>query len=550
MNMKRFDNNLIEKIRNRARLVDITSDYTRMDSKKKGSWAYCPFHNESNASLHLEPKRGVYYCHGCQAKGDVFTMVMKLSGLSFGEAVRHVAERFNIPIDDEVDDERIQAQYKMRQALDIAAKHYQDGLVSSMSVRAYLEGRGVTEESQKKWGIGFSRKGDQALINKLKTFGLTTYAEDAGILKQGKFGIYEVFGGRLVFPIKNKVGKIVTFAGRDISGESRAKYINGKETSLYQKSHVLYGMKIAMPGISENKQIIITEGYLDVIHMHQAGFTETVATCGTALTTDMVRSFSRLTKTAVCFFDSDKAGLAASMRALPVLSSYGVDAKLATLPDGLDPADGCAKDEVMVCDAVDAARPLLDVWLENLSSTYPSTPNGRQEAAIEIKPVINSYKDVAKDIVLRKAANVIGVSPAALRSLVSEAPNSMPEKEKERVVDTLSMSVARLCIVSPEDIPTLKKKLNIEWVDGEGERSLIKLLLKGAPIHEVVRKVEPFLQGPLLKLAVEEDEPVSVSRVLVLLELRFVERTIKFLKGSERLDAQRNRIKLKWAATH
>lgn len=544
--MKRFDNNLIEKIRNRARLMDIVSDYTRIDSKKKGNWAYCPFHNEKNASLHLEPKRGVYYCHGCQAKGDIFTMVMNLSGLSFGEAVRHVAERFNIPIDEAVDDERIQAQYKMRQALDISAKHYQDGLKASLSVRSYLKGRGITEESQEKWGIGFARKGDTALIQKLKNFGLTIYAEDAGILKQGKFGIYEVFGGRLVFPIRNKVGKIVTFAGRDISGESRAKYINGKETSLYQKSQILYGMKNAMPGINENNQIVITEGYLDVIHMHQAGFTETVATCGTALTAEMVRSFSRLTKKAVCFFDGDEAGERASMKALPVLAKYGVDATVVSLPDGMDPADGCAKDEMLVCDAVDEAKPLLDVWLQNLSRRYSNTPNGRQEAAIEIKPVINSYRDVAKDIVLRKAANVIGVSPAALRSLVAEAPNIMPQEKKAKVPDPLAMSVARLCIVNPSDIGDVKKNLKIKWIDGEGEQALIKLLLKGSPIHEVARKVDPFLQGPLLKLAVEEDEPVSVTRALALLELRFVERGISDLTGRERLDAQRRRMKLKW----
>ena len=544
--MKRFDNNLIEKIRNKAKLVEIASDYTRLDSKKKGHWAYCPFHNEKSASLHLEPSRGVYYCHGCQAKGDIFTMVMKLSGLSFGEAVRHVAERFNIPIDDEVDDERIQAQYKMRQALDITAKHYQDGLKASLSVRAYLKERGVTDESQEKWGLGFARKGDRTLEEKLRKLGLTVYAEDAGILKQGKFGIYQVFGGRLVFPIKNKVGKIVTFAGRDITGESRAKYINGKETSLYQKSQVLYGIKNAMPGISENGQIVITEGYLDVIHMHQAGFTETVATCGTALTTDMVRSFSRLTKNAVCFFDGDDAGVRASMKALPVLSKYSVDATVVTLPDGMDPADGCAKDEEMVCDAVDNAEPLLDVWLRNLSRKYPSTPNGRQEAAIEIKPVINSYKDVAKDIVLRKAANVIGVSPASLRSLVSDAPNIMPEEKKARVPDPLAMSVARLCIVNPDDIPIVKKSLKIKWIDGDSEQKLIKLLLKGSPIHEVARKVEPFLQGPLLKLAVEDDEPVSATRALALLELRFVERGIANLSGRERLDAQRRRMALKW----
>ena len=341
--MKRFDNNLIEKVRNKAKLTEIITDYTKLDRKKKGHWAICPFHDEKSASLHIEPSRGVYYCHGCHAKGDVYTLVMNLNGLAFGDAVRHVAERFGIELDEAVDDDRIQAQYRMRRALDITCEHYTKELGQNMTAMAYLKSRGIQQASIDGWSLGFARRGDTALEEKLRGYGLVMAAVDAGILNEGRHGLYQVFGGRLIFPVKNKIGKVVTFAGRDITGNLKAKYINGKETGLYQKSQILYGLQSALKPIRTEDQIVICEGYLDVIHMHQAGYKETVATCGTALTKEMVKSFSRLTKKCICFFDGDDAGIRAAMKALPVLTHYNVDAYLASLPSGKDPADGSGR---------------------------------------------------------------------------------------------------------------------------------------------------------------------------------------------------------------
>ena len=548
--MMKYSNNLIETVRKKADLLDLISDYTTLDKKKKGHWAMCPFHEEKTASLHLEPKRGVYYCHGCGAKGDIFTIPMVLNGLAFGEAVHYVAERFNIEISDEVDDERIQAQYQMRRALDIACRYYKKELSSNEKAMKYLGSRGVLVGSIVDWEIGYAPSNDPEFIKTFRDFNLTQHAINAGILSDGQYGLYSTFKGRIVFPIKNKIGKVVAFAGRDITGKSKAKYINGKETSLYQKSQILYGLSNALPHVRENGQIIIVEGYFDAIRVNQTGYKEVVATCGTALTKDMVKSFSRLTKKAICFFDGDKAGNGAAMKALPVLSKYNVDAAIARLPEGRDPADCCDTDEMIVVNAIEDAKPLLDVWLRHLSDSYPSTPNGRQEAAIAIKPVIRLYQGVAKDIVLRQAASVLGTSPEALKSLVSEAPSIIMEEKQERIADPLVLSVARCCIMRPNDLHEIKKSIKLKWIDGKEERSVIRMLVNGTPVHEAARKAAPFLQGELLELAVSDDQQCSIRQTASRLELRYIERSITELSGRERLDAQRKRLKLQWAANH
>ena len=285
--------------------------------------------------------------------------------------------------------------------------------------------------------------------------------------------------------------------------------------------------------------------------MHREGYTETVATCGTALTKEMVKSFYRLTKKAVVFFDSDPAGKRAAIKALPVFAHYGVDATRAYLEDGTDPADVCvSRDANTLIDSLESDKPLMEIWLHDLSSSFPKTPSGRQEAALAVKPVVNSYKGVAKDMVLRSAANVLGVSPEALKGLVSQARVVGMDKPEERKPDPLAMALARVCIAKPADVPAIKSKIKYKWFDGDDERSLMRLLLNGTPIHEAARKAATFLQGPLLQLAVSNDEKCCAKQTISRLELRSIERELPSLNGRERLDAQRKRLKLQWSATH
>ena len=192
----------------------------------------------------------------------------------------------------------------------------------------------------------------------------------------------------------------------------------------------------------------------------------------------------------------------------------------------------------------------MDIWLHDLSSSFPRTPSGRQEAALAIKPVINSYKGVAKDIVLRNAASVLGVSPEALKGLVSQARVATTTEPVARTPDPLAMALARVCIAMPAEVSDIKSKVKYKWFDGDDERSLMRLLLNGTPIHEAARKAAEFLQGPLLQLAVSTDEHCSAKQTISRLELRSVERELPTLNGQERVVAQRKRLKLQWSATH
>mgnify|MGYP003635652336 FL=1 len=205
---------------------------------------------------------------------------------------------------------------------------------------------------------------------------------------------------------------------------------------------------------------------------------------------------------------------------------------------------------MVAVDAVMDAKPLLDSWLNNISRRYPNTPNGRQEAAIVIKPVVNSYNGVAKDEVIRKAAHCLRVSKAALGSLVSEAPTIESIRKTGRSPDPLAMSLVRLCIVKQDLLKEIKKKIKLKWIEGEEEQAVVSLLLSGAPIHEAARKAAPFLQGPLLKIAVSDDTACSINQTISRLELRAIEKSLPDLTGRERLDAQRKRLKLQWNTNH
>ena len=537
---------VIESVRNQSSIEELFSDYAKVKTKGGEIFVVCPFHSEKTPSLHVEPERGVFYCHGCGVSGDIFTIPMKLEGLGFVDAVKYVADRFNLEIDEGLGGEESKLRDDMRFALEYALRFFKYSM--DETALAYLEERKISADSIAHWDLGYCPSDCSGLVSGLRERGLMDAAVAAGVMRISHGQPTCVFTGRIIFPIRNKIGKLVSFAGRDITGRSKAKYINGKETSLYQKSKVLFGINKAIPNIRDWDRVILVEGYFDVIALHQAEMSESVAACGTALTPDHIKLFSKLTDKALCFFDSDDAGRRAAAKALPMLAKNNIDSLTVNLPDGMDPADyATSKSLEELMETIEDAEPLLSAWLRSLSRRHDRTPHGRQAAANEAIPVIRSYPAVARDVVLRQVSDILSVPYLALKRLVGQpAPKELNHQSKASH-DPLALALAGILMRNEGLIKGAKKTIKLEWIDGEQERVAIESLLNGEPAYTVARKAAEELQPKLHKIAVDigsDDPERSLGKVVSRIEMRYISRELPNQPAESRLEMQRRRLDL------
>ena len=537
----------IENVRRNSNIIELFSDYAKIKSKGGETFVVCPFHSEKTPSLHVEPSRGVFYCHGCNISGDIFTIPMKLEGLGFIDAVEYVADRFNIEIESDSDDSEHAVREDMKKALYIAQGYF-SSCAGESEAAAYLDGRGVSKESIDNWGIGFCPVFSSELVNRLRDNNLVDAAVNAGVLRLSHGQPTCVFRGRIVFPIRNKIGQLVSFAGRDITGESKAKYINGKETTLYSKSNILFGIDKAISSIREWGRVILVEGYFDVVALHQAEISESVATCGTALTPNHVKLFSKLTDKALCFFDSDDAGRRAASKALPILAKGNVDSLTVNLPDGMDPADyATSKSLEDLMERIEEAEPLLSTWLRSLSRDHDRTPHGRQAAANEAIPVIRSYPLIARDVVLRQVSDILRVPYDALKRLVGQPAPKESDVKVKASHDPLALALAGILMKHANLVTSTKESFNLDWIDGDAERDAIAQILSGEPAHTVARKAAEQLQSKLHRIAAgaaHDDPEGSLGKIVSRIEMRHISRELPSQSSDKRLQLQKRRLEL------
>lgn len=333
-----------------ADIVDVVGGYVKL--KRSGSnWqGLCPFHNEKSPSFNVNPSLGIYKCFGCGESGDVFSFLMKIDGLSFPEAMKTLAARYNITIPERTDpaDEQKSMNALLTEgafiALSFAGRFYYTCLVDSDEAepaRAYLKKRGFTGQTIKQYGLGFAPDRPDALQKAAAEASIPeTYLSEAGLVKQDGNGtrIWDTFRARLLFPIFNPAGKVTGFGGRILTDSKKApKYINSPQSRVYNKSEALYGIHVAKSEIRKTREIILVEGYTDVLQLHQAGIRNAVATSGTALTSEQLRLMHRYGDTLLMVFDSDDAGQNAMDRGLDLALAEGLSVKVLQLPDREDP---------------------------------------------------------------------------------------------------------------------------------------------------------------------------------------------------------------------
>lgn len=330
-------------LRDRADIVSVVSPYVNL---KRGSKTYvglCPFHSEKTPSFNVYPENNSFYCFGCGAGGSAITFISRIENLAYLDAVKSLAQKFgmNMP-EDGYDDTLSKRRGRILSANREAAKFFHSTLLSEEGAEAldYLLGRGFTLKSIRGFGMGFAPDRWTALIERLKKDGFNeSEMVDANLAKKstksGRTSIYDNFRNRIIVPIIDLRGGVIAFGGR-VLDDSKPKYINTSDTLIYKKSRELFALNYAKNHISDGK-IIIAEGYMDVISLHQAGFKNTVAGLGTALTNEQALLLSRYAKEVILSFDSDEAGQKAVQRAIPILTSAGLKVRVLSLSGGKDP---------------------------------------------------------------------------------------------------------------------------------------------------------------------------------------------------------------------
>ncbi len=337
----------IEEIRAAADIVDVAGDYVQLKRSGSRFKGLCPFHNEDTPSFSIDPEKNLYYCFGCGNGGDVFKFVQEIEGVGFLEAVRMLAERYDIPLpEEEADPEAANEREAILHALRFAARFFYRQLTQTDRGRPaldYLRTRGYTPSTIKQFGLGYAPDRWDALLTAAEDEQIDPETlEKAGLVieRNDGSGYYDRYRGRIIFPIFSHIGKVLAFAGRILDEDAdQPKYINSPETEVYHKKEVLYGLHQAKRAIRQTNEVLLVEGYTDVISLSQAGVENVVASSGTALTDGQVKALDRYAKRVLLLYDADEAGGRATMRGMDRVLEQGMGAYAVELPEGDDPDD-------------------------------------------------------------------------------------------------------------------------------------------------------------------------------------------------------------------
>lgn len=389
-----------QEIKSRLDIIDIIGEYLKLQKVGAGYRALCPFHNEKTPSFYVSPERQTYKCFGCGVSGDIFSFIMEIEGLEFREALHLLARRAGVeisPANTQLRSEQQALYDACERATAFFEKQLWEGEVGRRA-KDYLIGRGLTEEAVKEWRLGYAPDSWTALLDHLQKGGFTkegAVAAGLAVKHPEKGTVYDRFRGRIIFPISNLPGQIIGFGGRIFEGgEDSAKYINTPQTLIYDKSRVLYGIHRAKSAMREKDQIILTEGYTDVIMSHQSGLAQTVAVSGTALTEGQLTVLKRYSDKLLMAFDMDSAGNRATQRAIGLAQQAGFLVRVVTMESGLDPADIIARDPQDWQQRVEKAETVFDFYFELAFREHDArTPEGRRQINRLILPLLASVDD-------------------------------------------------------------------------------------------------------------------------------------------------------------
>ena len=423
-----YPEELIEEVRTRNDIVEVISGYVRLQKKGSNYFGLCPFHNEKSPSFSVSPGKQMYYCFGCGAGGNVITFLMEYENQTFPEAVRTLAQRAGIALP-EADDSKEARQADSRRAklLEInkeAAKYFYYQLRTERGSvgMEYLRKRELSDETMNHFGLGYANKYSNDLIQYLKSKGYSEdLIRDAGLCNvDEKHGMYDKFWNRVMFPIQDINHRVIGFGGR-VMGDGKPKYLNSPETEIFDKSRNLYGLN--RPRTSRKPYFLLCEGYMDVISLHQSGFTNAVASLGTALTAGHAALIKRYVQEVYLTYDSDEAGTRAALRAVPILREAGISAKVVRMDPYKDPDEfiknlGAEEYEKRI----HAARNGFMFSLEMLEKQYDmNSPEGKTDFFKEVSRRLLEFEDeLERNNYIEAVATAYRVSRESLEKMVAK----------------------------------------------------------------------------------------------------------------------------------
>lgn len=406
-----------EQIKERLDIVDVLSSYIKVEKAGVNFKAKCPFHNEKTASFFISPSRQTFYCFGCGEKGDIFSFVEKFEGLDFRGALESLAKRAGVEIKPFEKEDRALADQKEHffQIMEEATKFYEKKLLETKGALDYLKKRGVSDSSIKDWRIGFAPDEwrslyDYLTANNIKREEMLSVGLIKKVPSEDKF--YDTFRNRIVFPISDTAGRVIAFSGRAMrEDEKTPKYLNSPETKLFYKSEALHGFHLAKNHIRKMDYAVLVEGQMDLILSHQAGVANTVASSGTALTALHLKKIQKLSNRVIIAYDSDEAGEKAASKAATMALSLGMEAKIASLPEGEDPASVAKDDPEKWKDALRKSEHFIDFTLR--SSLRAKNPV--KEVSAKVLPLMNFLKsEIEKAKYIKKISFEMGVPEEAV----------------------------------------------------------------------------------------------------------------------------------------
>lgn len=429
---------VVDEVRLRSDIVDVIGSYVKLKRAGNGFFGLCPFHSEKSPSFHVNPSLQLYKCFGCGVGGDVFTFIREYENFSFAEAVEFLAEKNGMMISaGERDEEQKQRESLRSTILEIntkAAKYYYALLKSEHGKYGYeyLKNRGLSDETILRFGLGYAGSGSVELYGYLKREGYSdAVLKETGLFKIEERGIRDKFWNRVMFPIMDVSNHVIGFGGR-VMGEAKPKYLNSPETKVFDKGRNLYGLNYAKKG--KRDAFLLCEGYMDVIAMHQAGFTNAVASLGTAFTEHQANIIKRYVERVLLLYDSDEAGRKAALRAIPMLRKAGLEGRVVSLapykdPDEFIKAEGKEAFEERLSKAVNGFFFEISVLKSGLDLSDPSQ---KAKFVHEIAKKLLVFRDkVERDSYLEAIAAEQGIGKEDLKNLVIQYGNSYTEREQE-----------------------------------------------------------------------------------------------------------------------
>ena len=461
---------VIERIKNENDIVDVISESVRLKRSGRNYMGLCPFHNEKSPSFSVSQDKQIYKCFSCNEAGNVITFVMKQKNKNFIEAIKYLAERARIPLEigkgesSQITKKR-ELLYKINKE---AGRFFFSNLTKVKKAKEYFLNRGIDENTIKKFGLGYSLDMWQGLIDHLLSKGYK-YSDllDDGLILKGKNAnnYYDRFRNRVMFPVFDKEGRVIGFGGR-VLDNSKPKYLNSPETLIFHKGTNLYGLNFALKNKIEDRTIIVVEGYMDCVSLHQYGITNSVASLGTALTEQQARLLKRYADTIIISYDADVAGQNATQRGIDILTEAGFQVKVLSIPEAKDPDEFLrANGREAFLSLVKSAIPIIEYRLNRAADGLDLKNNNQLiEYGRRASIILSQVDAIEKDIYIKKISENTGIREQSLYDMLSKEKNKKDEKYVNNMEETSTKLYVEPAYIKAEKL-LLKLMLNDEYYE-------------------------------------------------------------------------------------